>query len=178
MKAIVIAMLFVLLLPADTLAARHYQYRWDTSNVIVVENKLGPEWNEAVKAQAAAWHRAHPNLRFRVVNKPGKCRWREGAIVICSRTITNEAAAHARTGGGNREITKVRIEIQPEYADPMFIDTMLLCHEFGHALGLSHNDQPETSCLGSAWGTSLTTPGPYDAKSLRILYGKKGNKWP
>ncbi len=152
---------------------RHYQYRWSTRRRIVVENKLGPEWNETVRVQAAAWRRAYPKLRFKVIHKPGRCRWRKGAIVICQQAIPDAYAAWADTRRKGREITKVRIEVQ----NPTYVSAGLLCHEFGHALGLKHNQAGSESCVG---GTTVTasTPGPYDRRSLRRLYRKRGKRWP
>lgn len=175
-RAVLAAALFELF-PRSTLARRIGGRRWDLSRPIVIENKLGPEWNTAVGAQAAAWRRAYGRFRFRVVHKPGNCRWRKGAIVLCWRELPEGVAAWAAPRIWGREITHVRIEMDPDYVTYGHETGLLLCHEFAHALGLPHNTAGNRSCVGGAQVTRQT-PGPYDRRSLRLLYRKRGKKWP
>lgn len=172
-----VAVAFVNLFPrlAQASNPRHYRYRWDTRRRIVIENKLGPAWNEAVQVQAAAWRAAYPRFRFTVMHRPGPCRTRKRGIVICHGNPDSPYPGLARISNRGREIRRVRIELLEGYVPGP--NMALLCHELAHALGLKHNQAGPESCVG---GTTLTAelPGSYDRQSLRMLYGRKGSKWP
>lgn len=179
---------------------RHMKQRWDHRKVIVVENRAGKEWNQAVEFVAGEWHRIFPRLRFKVIHRPKKrCGVRKGAIVICRAPLNPWYGGFSWTNHDKREITSANIRIvrTGAHSSPggfywgawnehlSWLDMHNLCHEFGHAIGLEHYEGPAGSCLANplstAWITLADTtiqPSAYDAESLRLLYSKRGPGWP
>lgn len=183
MRIVVLVLVLLVLLPAEAGAKRIERFRWPAGEVIIVENRMGPEWNDAVSFTVAAWKRAFPRLRYKVLHRPNRdCGSERGRIVICL------GSAGAGWSGGTigdwrgRQMMSAQITVihQP-WSEPWDghvtrYDMNTLCHEFGHALGLGHNRHPERSCV--APNSPRIEPGSYDRQSLQLLYAREGDKWP
>lgn len=163
---------------------RFFDQRWPASETIIVENRMGREWNEAVKFTVREWHRAFPRLRFRVEHRRGGCPWRQGRIVLCE-VKPNQSWSGFTLGWWDGHAVlgmRVRINRHLDPHEPMWnehismFDMATLCHEFGHALNLKHNPRPRSSCVAPA--STRITPGKYDQQSLKMLYNRRGPGWP
>ncbi len=181
--ACLLLLLLTLLLPAAGEARRFRQDRWPADETIIVENRMGREWNEAIGFTVAAWKRVFPRLQYRVVHRPGRpCRNEPDRIVICEVTYRPAYAGVTVTHTQQHTIGSSVIRVSRTAAGEVWrgsitrYDMQTLCHEFGHALGLTHNPHPTTSCVAN--GSTRITPGPFDRGSLRLLYKQRGKHWP
>lgn len=187
-KAVVVALVFLLVFVSGAEAAKRFSnYRWDHREVILVENRMGREWNKAVEFSVKSWERAFPRLDFKVIHRPNKkgCGGAPDRIVICKAKKNGSWSGLASIEAYNREIHSVAIwvvnykpvnegEKWRGSSTVSLWDMNTLCHELGHAVGLNHNTSSQ-SCLGN---DSLITPGQYDRQSLKMLYKKSGKGWP
>jgi hypothetical protein len=179
----VLLLIVVLVFPMAAEAGRFRSYRWPADDVIVVENRMGREWNQAVRYTVSAWHRVFPKLKYRVIHRPGRrCAPKPGRIIICAVSFRTQWAGLTSVGWQGHKINSglVRVSRTPKgtkwRGKITLYDLQTLCHEFGHALGLTHNPHPEQSCVAN--GSTRTTPGSYDRNSLRLLYQRNGKNWP
>ena len=176
--------LVLVLLPIDTEAGRRYApYRWPAEETIVVENRMGREWNQAVAFTVASWKRAFPRLRYRIVHRPSRrCDGAPDRIVICEVAFRSDWAGLTATRKKDHTILSSVVRVSRTATGEVWqgtislYDMQTLCHEFGHALGLSHNQHPRTSCVAN--GSTRLTPGPFDRQSLKLLYKRDGPRWP
>jgi hypothetical protein len=154
-----------------------FAQRWAKGSTVVVENRMGHKWNESVEAVVAAWDAATPHLRFRVEHRKGGCsHWLgTGRIIFCDGGVGPSGWDGAMLDWRGRELVASLIRIQDD--DPT--NRYILCHEFGHAIGLMHNRAVGESCLADySEDDPISAPGPFDRESLRLLYQRDGPKWP
>lgn len=157
-------------------ARRRFEpFRWPKGSRIIVENRLGAQWRESVESSVRALDRATPHLRFKVQHRKGGCRYRNGRIVLCRAPVNAGWVGYGNFNYDGRAITAGLVKI----ADNDPTNTYILCHEIGHTLGLSHNRHVGESCLAD-WDEArpISTPGPFDRESLRLLYRRTGPSWP
>jgi hypothetical protein len=172
-------LLVALLLPVSAEASRFRGDRWLVGETIIVENRMGQEWNGAVSFTVNAWHRAFPRLNYRVLHRPGRgCRAEPGRIVICEVPFRpGWAGVTVSRWKGHQTLTGL-VRISRTSTGVMWrgtislYDMQTLCHEFGHALGLNHNARPDQSCV--APGSTRISPGSFDRQSLKLLYKRTG----
>jgi hypothetical protein len=174
MKVVLLSLALLLVLPSEAAAGRRFErFRWPKESVIIVDNRLGPEWNEAVAQTVREWDRATPHLRFRVQHRKGGCRAREGRIVLCRANMA--AVGYGNYAYDGRAITEGVVKIN----ETDHTNRYLLCHEIGHTLGLTHNPRIGESCLAAYdEAAPIEVPGPFDRESLRLLYSRRGPGWP
>jgi hypothetical protein len=186
-SAFIITMAFMLFMGEDAMAAKRYsKYRWDESQVIVVENRMGREWNAAVEYVVKGWDRVYPRFKFKVQHRPkAKGCFEPDKIVLCPAKRNKHWSGLAYVEADRHEIVGVSIwivnyEPQPgneawRNSDVVSVwDVNTICHEIGHGLGLDHNNSSQ-SCLGPG---VRQTPGKFDRQSLKQLYREKGKGWP
>lgn len=109
--------------------------------------------------------------------EPGPCEWKRGAIVLCAGHygVSSGAAGGLLKERGQRIVAgKVAFNLDYSAYDIPELREWLLCHEFGHMLGLLHDDVPLTApdaayhhgCMNTVW-QGEPNPSQYDLEQLR-----------
>ena len=159
----------VLLTAAPASAYHHTGNRWGGSGVrqVAVVDKTGDAfWRARVANGINTWNAANTNVRFVHQVGSGPCVLGGGRVEVC---LTNGGGGLTRTSwDSSRRFTGVLITFNrsaTQWGDA------LACHELGHALGLAHRQNGQTSsCMTASIYPNQTRPDRMDIDEVRAAH--------
>ncbi len=165
-----LALTAALVLPSATAnhsAGYHWRRGSNPFNVRMI-NGTSANWSDAVKSAAGKWTRKSTVLDINLKRGGAGCGAVSGRVKICSGSF----------GGGWAGLTEVAQQGPHIVWATVKLDNAALaakhavaCHELGHALGLSHRAQSETSsCLTPSVSAAQRRPDSHDIRMLRRIY--------
>lgn len=177
MRSLLLAL--VVLLSAD--AALASGAAWPGKRV-VVRDYTSAEWRPLVQQAVADFNRVMPKRVPRLVLRDGparpceRVRAREdrGQITVCLTTRTGGDAIYRVQ---RHAVVSARVRLAPDEDEP----GQTLCHELMHAVTDIGDREGATvvptfwdddSCV---WGSTLTAPGPLDARYAARVYRQHGS---
>jgi hypothetical protein len=137
---------------------------------IVVIDRTGPGWTDAVRKTVANFNAVMPPNGPRLVYQRAAAGCED--VDVCSGDAS-----------GNLGLTWFWATDPPGVGHIVLTDTLpifplpklnIVCHEMMHALthiGDNYDARPQTSCV---WGSILTRPGRFDVARLQETYGHAG----
>jgi hypothetical protein len=155
------------------LAKGHHQEPWHwrrASNpvTLTVVNGASGVWKDNVNGAARRWNKMSDVVTLSRVNGSNVCNPVRRKIAVCSGNFGQGWAGLTEVAQDGPHVVWALIRLDNSAA---VAARAVSCHELGHALGLAHRPQSETtSCMTSSVGAAQTRPDRHDIRTLRRIY--------
>lgn len=155
---------------AGTSASTYSGYSWQSPmNIKVIDGTISAVYQTALLAAVADWNQSL-YIHFDIVK--GDCRnvVNGHAIKVCEYNGMMQCPAHADIWLNHGNVARVWIVVD-DICDYSMIpngEQYVMCHELGHALGLSEQGTDLDSCMTSR----AAHPSAGDYEMLASIYGK------
>lgn len=152
------------------------QRQWSAaSRSLRIEDRTGdPRLRVAAIRAVDGWNAAGAGIHLTYTSTPsfdGSCGYHGTTVSVCRDHLpSGELAVTNYRSTSDGKITDAFVVVNADRSLDDSVEQSLLCHEFGHVLGLDHSPDATTSCLGSDPNSFPLTPDDRDVMILRDRY--------
>jgi hypothetical protein len=151
---------------ANHTAGYHWRHKASPFNVRLINGSAGV-WRDAVVRGASRWTQS-PRLNIKVLAGGNSCQPVQGRVKVCSGNFSGGWAGLTEVAQNGPHVVWATIKLDNSAVSAA---RAVACHEIGHALGLAHRAQSEsTSCLTPTVSASQVRPDTHDLRMLGAIY--------